>query len=208
MINRRFLVIAGAITLVAVGGIYWLYQNSNQGDKTATITVTAAPSDSGVKINGGSAQLGANSVSPGRYVVTISRSGFASVTKTIDVASGQNALVGFALAPNSSKTADWYQTHPDDTAIAQKITDPKYNSSIAVVKNPQPFTDLLPYVAGGFEFTVAEDPDPDNINNPLIWIEGDTPQAQQDALTWIKNQGYDPSKMNLKYSTTTDPNRP
>jgi len=211
MNGKRYILIVMAVLIVIGAGLI-IYQKKFGGiggsaDKTAYITVTAAPSDSKVTLNNKSGQLGLNTVAPGNYSVTISRDGFASVTKNVTAVKGQDTPVAFALTPDRADTANWYLTHSQDATTAQNITNSQY-SSVANYKATQPISSILPYTAGGFEFTIAEDPDSDDVNNPLIYIEADTPSAQQDALTWIKNQGYDPSKLNLKYSTTTDPSRP
>ena len=214
MTAKKLGLIIGFIVLVVGGGIL-LYLRSNSGllgssaAKTAYITVTAAPSDSNVTLNNKPGQLGVNQVAPGTYNVVISHSGFASVTKTVVVAKGQDVPVAFALAPNSAATANWYTTHPQDAATAAAVTEPQYAAAPANPKSAASLASLLPYQIGGdYPFDVVQDPDTDDPTNPLYYIEADTPTAQQNALTWLKNQGYDPSKLDLKYISTTDPMRP
>ena len=214
MISKRWILIVGFVVLVVGGGIL-LYIRSNSGllgsgaAKTAYINVTAAPSTSSVTLNGKPGQLGVNQVVPGNYTVIISHSGFASVSKTVAAVKGQDVSVAFALTPNNNATANWYSTHPQDATIAQHITDPQYSSAPSNPKTPASLESLLPYQIGGdYPFVIVQDPDTDDPTNPLYYIEADSPTAQQNALTWLKNQGYDPSKLDLRYISTTDPTRP
>lgn len=215
--SRGKLLLIGLVVVVLGGLVIYLglwRAKQNNRAKTATITVTAAPHDSKVTLNGHSAVVGQNHVAPGDYVVLINHDGFVGISKSVTATDGKDTPVGFALVPNSSATANWYQTHPDDSAIAATITNSQYSSSVANNKAKGPITNLLPYVAGGGEsagsndFTIAADPDSPDENNPIIYIEADSDTAKQDALTWIKNQGYDPNRLNLKYISTTDPLRP
>jgi hypothetical protein len=89
-------------------------------------------------------------------------------------------------------------TLPIDQSQALLNKEKQYDQSIEANKLVQ----LLPFIGPGFEYRIDYTVDYSaQADTPVIEITGATPQAQQDALSWIKNQGYDTSGLKITYNT-------
>jgi len=168
--------------------------------QSAKISLTVSPTESHITINGKGVKAGDSRVQPGTYKVVVALSGFSTANQTVTVKKNQTATVELTLTSDSAKTANWYNTHPKDEQVAESISG--YNTSVLAhqaVKNV-PLIKELPFIGAGFEFRIDYGSQPGaSASNPTIYITAETTQAQQDAVLWIKSQGYNPAKLNIVY---------
>ncbi|MGB4967576.1 MAG: hypothetical protein WBO35_05230 [Candidatus Saccharimonadales bacterium] len=144
-------------------------------------------------------------VKPGRHVVVASKDGFTRQTQTTDVKRGETVFIGIPLDSNSDKTASWYQDHPDDQRIREKITGIQEDALSQKAAKLNPFIKLLPYYAPGEAFDIGIKEINPRTGQPTIVITTYTENAEEDALTWIKSSGYDPSKMKIEVINNNRP---
>jgi hypothetical protein len=204
MKNRALLVVAlGLLVVLFVGYlIFSFYRNSVY---SAGITVELVPSGSKLTVNSVGTKAGVIKVKPGQVNVTATHAGFTPYTKTLNVTKGNNMYVGIVLASNSNTTARWYQDHTNDGKIAERISSKSFDQTSAQSVANVPFISKLPFLGPGLEFRIdyGQNGENDLGGNPAIYITAPTTEAQQDAITWIKNQGYDPAKLKIIYVTST-----
>jgi hypothetical protein len=199
---RRLLLIIALIAVVILIALIAMKLLANKNSAKLHIQVT--PSVATVTINGQKRKAGVIAVSPGTYKVTASMKGFASQTQTYKVDKGGEQYYGFALISNDPSTADWYSNHPADQTALAAITGQRYQQQGSQSIQQVPLIKNLPYIGVGFEFRVDYGEPLPGTNVPGIYITAKNDQGYQDALTWIRDQGYDPNTLHIKY-TQGDP---
>ncbi len=169
---------------------------------TASLDVQVTPVSSIIKINGNTSSAGNIKVKPGTYKIIVTRNGFGSQSKTVKVAKNKTVYVGIYLLPDSSSTSSWYSTHPGDQRILEAITGNEFDSISSQLSAYTPLLKELPFIGPGLDFRIDYGNESGNKSNiPVIYITAPTAAAQQEGLTWIKSQGYDTSKLIIKYVT-------
>jgi hypothetical protein len=199
MIMNRRLTIVGMIAVLAILITAGIIKIVVARPYTATINITVTPSVATITLNGQHASNGKNKVKPGNYTVTASYKGFTTVSKQVSAQKGQTATVGIILESNSPLTASWYQSHSKDQTTAEVIAGRDFDTKAAQQAKSQPIINLLPYIGPGFEYRIDYGLKPSDSSNPVIYIQTDSDQGKQDALDWIKNQGFNPSTLNIQY---------
>lgn len=195
--NRRVLIILVVAILMAAGLIVYVKLHDRQ--YSAKLNIQVAPSSAQVTINGKKSHAGMIAVKPGNYDVIALKNGFTTTGKAVKVAKGQTQYIGLALASNSDSTANWYSDHPDDQKLLEIITGQQFKQQSEQSVQQVPLIKSLPYIGVGFEFRVDYGAPLPGTDVPGIYITAATQQGYQDALTWIKNQGVDPSTLHIQW---------
>ncbi|HSX53076.1 MAG TPA: hypothetical protein VLF90_01775 [Patescibacteria group bacterium] len=197
-LNSKIISIIVVLVLVVVG---WLiFSSIKDRPLTAKINIEAVPSDLSLTINGNNARQGINKVRPGTYKVVGVRSGFADQSITITVNKGDNKFAGIALLSNSPLTINWYSDHPSDRQKSQDISSRNADITATAATQNVPIIKKLPYLGPGNEFRIDYSfPPGSDPNKPTIVISSSSDGGKQDALAWIKSQGYNTSKLSIVY---------
>ncbi len=170
---------------------------------SAQLNLKIAPTGAKIVVNGASTGPGIVGVKPGTVAITVSRSGFASQTKTLKVAKGQKLTIAMALTSNSPSTKDWYSNNSNDEATLEQVTGQQYNQQSTQSVQQVPLIQQLPYIDPGLTYRIDYGEPLAGTNVPGIYITAPTTQGQQAALQWIKDQGYDPSTLHIQYNTAS-----
>jgi len=199
MTTRRKLLLIIIVVIAAIGGL--IFYAVQQSTYTAMVNIEATPLSSSVTIDGHHANQGITKISPGTIVVTVSLPGFSNFTTKVKIAAGETKYIGVVLQSNTSDTSNWFEQHPEDQAIAEKIASKQFDATSQKQIKAEPFLKELPFTAAGFEFKIDYGTPPANSDKSTIFIQSDTQTGRDDALVWIRSRGYDPSKMNIVYTT-------
>jgi hypothetical protein len=194
-----FLVLALSFAIVTKAG---------QSSTDTFLQIAVAPSSAAVTIDGHSAGAGKYEINPGAHSVVVSRSGFATQTRSVSVSNAQTAYVGAILEPNSPSTQDWYNKHSSDQQLSQSIADhaSDYQSSANTQANP--FLAQLPLSYGdgnGGQVTIAPGLPLPNSSQPAIYVTAATPAERQGVLTYMRSRGYDPAIMDIVFYDSANP---
>lgn len=196
--RNKLLLIIGMVVFVIGGLIFYVVQQSTY---TATVNIEATPLSSSVTIDGHHVSQGVNKVRPGIIVVTVSLTGFGDFSTKVKIAANETKYVGAILQSNTSDTANWYEQHPEDQTMAERIASKQFDATSQKQIKAEPFLKELPFTAAGFEFKIDYGAPPANSDKSTIYIQSDTQTGRDDALIWIRSHGYDPTKMNIVYTT-------
>lgn len=170
--------------------------------KDSSVTIEAAPSDSEILIDGNNAEGGKTNLPVGTHKITASRDGFSAQSRTITTKFGDKLYVGFILKSSSEDTTNWYENNPSESQLAESISGrvSDYDSQSSARKNS--LLQLLPFSYGdghGGTVDISSGIPLSGTDQPAVYITADTPSDRQDALTWIKNNGVDPSIMDIVF---------
>lgn len=205
MLNRLFFPACLALALVAG---YAFATSFGPKSPSGTLTVEAAPSGAAITIDGKKARVGKSTVPAGQHSVQATKDGFDKQVQIIAVKDGDSVEVGFILDPSAESTKDWYDKHPDDQKLAEGISShvADYTSSANTKANS--LLQLLPvsYSDGqGGSVSIDYGKPVGNSQEQGVYISTNNPEDRQDALTWIRNRGYDPATMDVVFYSESNP---
>lgn len=202
--RKNLLIFFGILALLLGIGIwYFASHRTNQEKPNGTgVTVQVVPNGGVITLNGEAIKEGFHHTAPGKVHIEVSRKGFAPATQDIDVNTGETRFVGIALVPNTVQTANWYDTHPKDKVEAEGLSSQSYDDISRYNAQKQPFITDLPYVGPADEYRIDYGPDlSGKSTEQVIYITSAAQLGRDDALGWIRSQGYDPTKMTIVYKS-------
>jgi hypothetical protein len=190
------IVVAATFLGIIAFSIFYIVQQSTL---TASVDIEASPLSSVITINDKNTGQGITKLKPGDIVINISLKGFIPYKTSLHLSKGDNKYIGVVLKSDSADTADWYQNHPADESMAEKVSGKQFDSISEQQVKAEPFISMLPFISAGFEFRIDYGAATDSSSKPVIYIQTATQQGRDDALTWIKSSGFDPTTMNIVY---------
>jgi hypothetical protein len=195
----KYLAIAILMVLVSLMG-YFIYCAISQSKNNATIDVLIAPSGSKVKLNGHGIRVGKIKVKSGEYTINAYKNGFTDGEVKVSVKVGETRFAGLILEPNDPSTKSWYDNHPEDASLADGIVGQRLGQDSADAVAENPLISKLPFLGPSLEYRIDYGISAEGKDNPAIYIRAISPQARENAINWIKKQGFDPGKMEIIYS--------
>lgn len=198
--RQKLYLIAGLVFIVIV---FSLFIAISRVGKTK-VTITAIPEDSQVTINKQSSQTGDVYLTPGKYVFSAKKDGFLADTQTIDI-NGGSSIVGLTPAPNSSQALKWLKDNPDiqrrREAIGGQNTDRVGQQATEIT----PIISLLPITNAQDQYSIDYGASKSRSGGSFILITSPFPDSRDKALQWIKDQGYDPTDLEIVYDNFSNP---
>jgi hypothetical protein len=199
---RKIIITTIVIVVMLILGMatYRYYMSKTKG----TVTIDVSPRDLTLTLNGEKTSTrGSRTLTPGTYKLEASRTGFTNKKAEFTIAAGEKRHFNFYLIPSSQEGIDHLKENPADEAKfegqATKDADKKTEKAI----DGNALISELPYYGPGLYFRIgygaaavgSKYPD-----QPTIFIQAETEEHRQDALTWIRSHGYDPDKMNITFT--------
>lgn len=168
-----------------------------------SLQVNAVPNDSTVTIKGHT--LKSNeliSLRAGTYTVSVSRHGFATTTETTTIKSRKTQTIQVFLSANSNEGQDWLRTHPDQVALIEGRGSTVYDQLSATNTAKYPIIKQLPLYDPRFRIDYGSSEEHPNDSNAIaLYINALDPSGRQAALQLIRSLGYDPSDMEIVFTT-------
>lgn len=153
--NKKLIIIITAVglSIIAILTII-LISIIASAPATYTLTLAYAPSDSTPIIDDTSYPAGTTEVrlTPGTYLVTVSRDDFDSESQVIDLTADTSAY--FTLVPTEGGSAeDYYTEHPAENQLYYEIYEKKQAQRLANAVETYPAIADFPYEGDGFTLT-------------------------------------------------------
>lgn len=168
--------------------------------RNATLTTEAAPLDAKIIINGSKAKNGINKIKPGKYQVVFSRTGFGSETHTLAIQKNDKKYLGVVLMPHDPSYANWYFTHPKDAKMAENISSHAFDAVQTQQLSTTPILKYLPLIQPTYRIDSGVSKKyPNDPTKIALYVSTKTEADKQAALVWLKEQGADPSKIEIIY---------
>lgn len=195
--KKRLVVVAGlpAGVLLAV----WLY--AVVVHKTPNVDVITAPDAAMLTIDGQpTSKTKLFYLKPGKHTITASMDGFTSDSQTVQVGNSGVTKVSLLLNPNSTAGYDYLQANPAEELQREAMGGQKFLQQNNAITSRVPLISSLPFIDQ--EFRVDYGVSLQHPNDPTavaIYITYYSEAAKQQALSWIRFKGYDPSKLEIVY---------
>ncbi|MFG1907334.1 S-layer protein [Kribbella sp. NPDC048928] len=198
--NRRPLVIGGvavAVIVVLIGSIL-LFRGGSQ----TKLIVQSIPGDLTLRLDGH--EIPANGeikVKSGRHTLEGSRRGFQSYSQDIDL-TGDALQYKMYLYANGPDGYEWASKNPEQERELEAEAGRHFDEMQARLLAKYPVISYLPYIGDGFEATrETSKTDPKNPEAISLGIEVFGPQGKAKALEWIDGYGWDPSTLDIIWTT-------
>ncbi len=194
MMNKKvissILILLSASTLV-YGAITYV----NRYDTTPVYLLTSP--DKAEITTGNQKFIGSQVVylKPGTYNFKASRSGFKDENINVEVKKGNPLRIIFALTPTTEKAIKELQSSSKTSEIDRATTDRLANEQ-KKLEDANPIIKKLPIK--NLIYSIGYKADPNHRNGVIVEI--DTIEGYRNAaLNKIKEQGFDPSKLNITF---------
>lgn len=199
MTRRQILVIIAILLLT--GLFFWfVVTHANSKNNKTGVNIQVVPNGARISINNRGTKEGFTKTVVGRVHIEVSLKGFESTSQDIDVSAGETRFAGFALVPNTPETADWYDKHTKDKIEAEGLSSKTFDDLSNNATKKQPFVKDLPYIGPADEYRIDYGPDPNGKSTEqVVYITAGSQIGKDDALNWIRDQGYDPATMTIIY---------
>lgn len=112
---------------------------------SAKINLIFTPTSAIATIDNHKVKSGIISVTPGNHTIEVKKDGFKSITQDISIKSGETINAFYILDSNSDNTKDWYDEHPEDSAISEQILSQENDSLANASVDNYPIIKKLPY---------------------------------------------------------------
>jgi len=171
------------------------------------LKISSIPDDATVLLDG--KRVTANGTvltKAGSHTLTSSRAGFQDTTNKFTIKNGQTISIQLYPKSTSDVGEKWLLAHPDKAILREGVGGQEHAATVNNAIQQNSFITQLPYIGAGYEYRIDYgDSNPNNKypDQPTIIITGATQQAQDDAITWMRNNNYNPDTMNIKFVTAT-----
>lgn len=201
--NKKILILVIIIAMVSVVSYslwYFLYYS-----KLPIIDMYFTPQSSLADAEGKKLSFGKNRVSPGKYKIRLSKQGFTSAEKEVEVKEGDNIKVELYLISDSTETEDWYKNNPKDQEILQTISSHEFAKKQEDYIKNNPILNLLP--ATGKNFTIKSEQTAGSNKPSIIIIVSDTGMPSEEirqsyrneAINWLKSRGINTDEYFIRF---------
>lgn len=196
---RRYIVLIIVILLVVSGGLaVWKVIQPKPN-----LVLNVAPDVATIKLDDADTlSPGKQHLEPGSHTIKVSFDGFD--TKIIDfkVQADKVTSLDVVLNPNSQAGYDWLAEHPEQQALREQLGGKGFEAQSRQLAKDTPLIKQLPYIDRLFRVdygqSIAYPNDPDKV---AIYIGFSSDEGKQQSLQWIKDQGYDPSSLEIVYKS-------
>lgn len=197
----KLTIVAVVLVIVALIG-YGIYTQVIKMGK-AQVTVSVAPNDAAVTLDGKSISTGTLYLEPNKnYTFSASKSGYVNQTTKKYVTSTDN-FVGFELLPSGGAT-DWSKQDLSPYLQIEQQGGKAANQKGQALTDKYPIIDSLPIE--NYIYTIGYIADPSDPTNNSIILTVDAAQGYRNgAIQAIRDLGYDPSKFKIKFYNYTNP---
>lgn len=168
------------------------------------LKLTLVPSDMTLTIDGKPVTGNEFELKSGSHKLTGKRQGFGDKTITVDVKTSQTTTKEFFLGANSELGMNYLINHPLEGALTSAQSSKDFDRRSEAAMENTPFIRELPQYGPDFRIDYgASEKHTDKEGIVGIYIKALTPTARQNALELIRQLGYDPSDMEIIFTSLT-----
>jgi hypothetical protein len=195
MINRKNIIIT-LIALILVVGFGIVIKNSITGP-VGYLALQKAPNSMTVYIDGQKQAIkdGEDIAVPvGTHKLKGTRTDFQEKEVTITIKEGKTLDYTLLLDPLNAVGTQYLIDHPDDAALYSAQSSHEVDKAVQSMVERFPMTQVLPMFDPQWRIDYGGSPNhPDDNSMAAIFVYAATPAGRQNALDWMRQQGYDPS---------------
>lgn len=168
------------------------------------VSIVVIPADSHIYLNDKKIDSGDIYLTEGTYTFTAKKDGFKSDSQVIKVVKG-GVSVGLLPKPESEEAKQWVKNNPTIQMQREGIAGDMAVLRGRYIEDQTPLIKELPYTDINAPFSIDYGASPTRKYGVVIYISNSTPYGRQAALKWIRQQGVNPSDLEIYYNDFTNP---
>lgn len=187
-------IIIGIVVVIVAWVIFQVVSNIGKG----TVEMKRAPSNMTFTVDGKKQDNLEFRLSSGEHTLKGTAEGFSEQTKKITVKSGETLKTDMLLNPSDYRGENWLNDHPEEAGLYSAKSSEQFDKDSAIMTEDNPIVLRLPLYGPGWSISYGHSlkyADRDGAIGIYVW--GSTPDLRQEALRWIRENGFDPSDMEI-----------
>lgn len=168
------------------------------------VSIDVIPSDANLYIDGKKINSGDNYIKKGKYKFSVKKEGFKSVNQTITIPKG-GVDVGFVPDPISNEAKKWLQDNPRIQRNRESIGGEMASLTGSYIEENTPIISNLPYADAVAPFSINYGGSTSREYGVFIVIGNSVPQSRVEALQYIKQNGSNPTDLEIRYEDFKNP---
>lgn len=200
--NNKVMLILSAVLVAGLAGYALALKASRIGE--TKVSVTAIPATSSIYLNDRPVGAGDIYLKPGVYAFTAKSHGWKDDKLKVEV-SDYPVEVGLTPEPDSDEAYRWINVNRELQLQREAIGGLQAERQGNKIAEKSPIVNALPYqdILGPFKVDYGKS----DIQDDGIFIEvsSSTPPGRTKFLEWLKQQGQDPTDLEIKYHDFLNP---
>jgi hypothetical protein len=165
------------------------------------IDVEVFPRDARLYINGKESSAGTIRLAPGDYVFTAKKEGFSDAVEKTSI-SEKRTYIALLPAPVSDEAIRWAN---ENNAERERLGGENALSRGEGYRSKNPIIEILPEYNIAGPFSIDYGASNDTSDNTYLLIGNSTPRGRVRALQWIRDHGYNPSELDIRFEDFVNP---
>lgn len=193
--NRKNILIITVVGILVIGfGI--VIKNSITGP-TGEVSLQLAPRDMQLFVDGKEADANEENIlalSPGKHTIKGQRTDFIENSITVDVKKGETHDALLLLDPLNAVGQQYLDEHPEESGLYSYKSSAAFDRSVEIMTENSPIVSDLPILDPNWRMDYGQSVGHKEKDGAIaVFIYAASPEARQNALGWMRQQGYDPS---------------
>ena len=168
------------------------------------VSVTVIPNDAIIYLDNKQINKGDIYLKKGTYTFSAKKKGFKTDTQIIKV-SDKEISIGLLPTPESEEAKAWLRNNPTIQTQREGVGGDMAALRGRYIEEQTPLIKELPYTDINAPFSIDYGASPTRKYGVIIYISDSTPRGRQLALNWIKQQGANPTDLEIYYNDFTNP---
>lgn len=198
---RKQIIIGGMVTATLLG--FWLFVGLSHSGKTK-VGITVVPSNSQVTVDGKEVSSGTVYLKPGDYTFKASANGYKDDVQDVLV-ENESIKLGLVPVPDSEAARQWLADNPQIQRQRESIGGQNADRNGERVRKATPLISKLPRTELNGPYEIGYGPSLDRKDGIFIEINYSSPNGRKKALKWIRDQGTDPTDLEIRYVDFSNP---
>ncbi len=168
------------------------------------VRITVVPKDAQVSLNGQPEKKRTLYLKSGDYTFSAHKDGFKEDVQKISI-KGKSIEVNLIPSPDSQAAFDFLKDNPEIQQQREAIGAIRAKEKGEKLEAVNPIIALLPYSQQTPPFTIDFGASKDRENDTFLVISDSSPNGRTEALRWIRQQGVDPTDLEIIFSDYVNP---
>lgn len=198
--NRKLISILISLAVLVAGA--WLIVGLSRVGETR-VSLDVIPKNAQVKINGVESKTGTHYLKPGTYTFSASLDGWKTDSQEIKIT--KPTTVGLIPSPDSVAATELLQDQPELQLERERIGGQRAGQISQALSANNPIIDILPYTEPSGPFSIDYGLSKTDKTRVFLLISDSSPNGRVNALKWLRQQGQDPTNIEMVFSDFINP---
>lgn len=167
------------------------------------VQISIAPSVATITLDNKPVNNGVFYLKSGSHRLVASYPNFSTESKNFSASDQDLAAISISLNPLNQKAEDFLKANPVYQLQREAVGGQELSGRALV--NSTPIIKLLPRTSIDDYYRIDYESSPSDKTRARLLISNSSPNGRQNALQWIKQQGYDPAELEIIFSDFQNP---